>query len=109
MDRFVLEKSFSMIPICKESFHLIGVVAIFIASKYEDTNCISMEKLLRKVCHNKFSKEDRKRYSVNLEFQDSIKHNSGRRNNDFYVLNNVLFLELNRITLYFWNLRYLIA
>lgn len=41
-----------------KDLHIIGVVALFIASKFEEIYPISMKTLLAKVCHNKYSQQD---------------------------------------------------
>ena len=39
-------------------FHLVGLISIFIASKYEDVKPIYLKKLLLKVAHNKFTQDE---------------------------------------------------
>jgi hypothetical protein len=41
-----------------KDLHLIGVVSLLLASKYEEVMPISMKLLLSKICHNKYTKEE---------------------------------------------------
>ena len=41
-----------------KDLHLIGVVSILLASKYEEVMPISMKVLIQKICHNKYTKEE---------------------------------------------------
>ena len=56
MDRYFIAKAKENITLTYPDLHLIGVVCIFIASKYEDVEAISMTSLLEEVGHGKFSK-----------------------------------------------------
>jgi hypothetical protein len=38
-------------------FHIIGIVSIFIASKYEDVNYLRLNTVQKKIGHSKFPKE----------------------------------------------------
>jgi len=40
-----------------DDVHLLGATSIFIASKFEDTRCITMKEMLVKICHNEFTVE----------------------------------------------------
>lgn len=41
-----------------QDLHLIGIVSIFIASKYEEVFAIKLDTVFQKVAHGKFSKEE---------------------------------------------------
>jgi hypothetical protein len=58
MDRYMDIKNSEGLRIQSKDYHLVGLVSIFIASKYEDIRPISMRKLLINVGHSKFSTED---------------------------------------------------
>lgn len=48
-----------------ENLHLIGVVCLFIASKYETNNHITLHELVHKACHNKFTEDQ----FLSMEFE----------------------------------------
>ena len=56
MDRYFIAKSRENIVLTYPDLHLIGIVCIFIASKYEDVEAITMNSLIDEIAHKKFSK-----------------------------------------------------
>lgn len=55
MDRYFLAKSLEGCCLKKEDLHLIGLVAVYIGSKFEDVHPISMENILVDASHGKYS------------------------------------------------------
>ena len=55
LDRYYAESSK---PLSQSSLHLSGVVAMFIATKYEDIIPLLMRTIINKVGHGKFTKKE---------------------------------------------------
>jgi hypothetical protein len=55
MDQFLGEKKY--VEPSHDLIHLIGIVAMFIASKFEDVNNIRLKIFQKKISHDRFSKE----------------------------------------------------
>jgi hypothetical protein len=58
MDRYMDIKNAGGFKILPKEYHLVGLVSIFISSKYDDVRPISLRKLLIKVGHTKFTVEE---------------------------------------------------
>ena len=56
MDRYLAAKAKEQVNVNSEDLHLIGVVAIFISSKFEDVKPIFLSKLLHKIANDAFTK-----------------------------------------------------
>jgi hypothetical protein len=54
MDRYFLAKQEETISIVKNDLHLLGLVSIYISSKFEDVIPIFMDNILRDAGHSKF-------------------------------------------------------
>jgi uncharacterized protein (DUF924 family) len=55
LDSILIKYKFNL---SSEDVHLIAIVSLFIASKYEEVKPISLKSLVEKVCHGKYSKSD---------------------------------------------------
>lgn len=55
LDRFLMNSKYELV---KDEFHLIGITALFMASKVEEIYPVKMKVLVEKVGHNKFSEFD---------------------------------------------------
>ncbi|CDW72840.1 UNKNOWN [Stylonychia lemnae] len=58
MDRYFIMKYQKRIKVPKYDLHIVGLIAIFLSSKYEDVHPISMEQILFEAAHGKFDKQD---------------------------------------------------
>jgi hypothetical protein len=58
MDRFFSEKSKMAQKLEKNNLHLIGLVSLFISSKFEDVIPIHMAQILKDAGHSKFIRDD---------------------------------------------------
>jgi hypothetical protein len=78
------------------NFHLLGVVVIFIASKYEDVGCLTMKKLLSKVCHNKFTQEQITSTEIDILQSLNFKIRS-------ITLGELIMTQMNMVMFSTWN------
>lgn len=54
LDELIIEKG----KITIQNLHLYGVVSLFMASKYHEPFNISLDEVLNKICHGKFTKNN---------------------------------------------------
>ena len=112
LDLFIFKsESFS-----SNDIHLLGIVSMFLASKFEDVNPICLQQIISKIGHNIFKKEEILNYekkickTLNFNFYyvccfDIIKtfyHDFKSSNKESIKENNAeeLLIELNSISIY---------
>lgn len=90
----ILDKMFFMYAgkLLNDDIHLIGLVAIYIASKYEEVRQIPIDTLLVRIGHNKFTKDD----VLSTEMLILKKLRFKMPKNYFMDLLNLLMLKLKK-------------
>lgn len=57
MDRYLWARQTEVRAVLPESMHLVGLVSILMSTKFQNSSLLLMSDFLKKVGHNKFSKE----------------------------------------------------
>lgn len=65
MDRYC-KNSVSTTLTLEGDLHLMGVTCLFIASKFEDKNPLTLYQIVKAISHGKFTREDIKAYEIRI-------------------------------------------